>query len=201
MLRETSRRGEHDPDVSAFVVADADWLSDQHLDNAPIISESGFFRQYSREPVRMFLAFGMPDIKRRVFSSLRAKVVGSFPNLIHPKSTMDDKSGKVTLGEGNIVYPGVSLTTEIGIGSFVHINPGVTVGHECRIGDFTTLCPGAHISGRVVLGEGCFIGAGAVIKEGLNIASNCLIGAGAVVIKSTTESGVWAGVPARKLMP
>ena len=186
--------------IQASVVADKDWTPSQHLDDIPVISEAEFIRRYSEVPIEAYVAVGMPDVKRRVLAFLRAHSNASFPNLIHPKSSMDHRIKKVNFGHGDVIYPTVSLTTDISIGDFVHINPSATVGHECRIGNFCTLCPGVHISGRVTLGEGCFVGAGAVIKEGLSIAPNCVIGAGAVIIRSITESGRWVGIPAKRLL-
>lgn len=186
--------------VQAFVVADKDWTPNQYLDDIPVISELEFTRRYSKEPIEAYVAVGMPDVKRRVLAFLLAHSNALFPNFIHPKASMDRRFKKVSLGQGNVIYPAVSLTTDIAIGDFVHINPNATIGHECRIGNFCTLCPGVHVSGRVTLGEGCFVGAGAVIKEGLSIAPNCVIGAGAVIIRSITESGKWVGIPAKRLL-
>jgi sugar O-acyltransferase (sialic acid O-acetyltransferase NeuD family) len=194
----------HDVDMSASiqvsVVADEDWTPNQYLDDIPVISESEFIRRYSKKTIEAYIAVGMPDVKRRMLTFLRAHSKASFPNLIHPRSSMDHRFKKVNLGQGNVIYPAVSLTTDINIEDFVHINPGTTIGHECRIGNFCTLCPGVHVSGRVTLGEGCFVGAGAVIKEGLSIAPNCIIGAGAVIIRTISESGRWVGIPAKRLL-
>jgi sugar O-acyltransferase (sialic acid O-acetyltransferase NeuD family) len=183
----------------AFIIADSDWAPHLQLGNVPVISESTFLKQNNQESTNIFLGLGLPNVKQRVISVIGANEKYAFPNLIHSKSSMDLRSGKVTFGRGVVVYPFASLTTDVSIGDFVHINPGATVAHESNIGSFSTLCPGSHISGRVSVGPGCFIGAGAVIRESLSIAGGCVIGAGAVVVKSISEPGTWIGVPARKL--
>lgn len=201
MLRESVQQVAGDLAPDAFVIADADWTADLRLEDKPVISESDFLKQNTQQSINVFLALGLPSIKQRVISAIGARKEYSFPNLIHPKSSMDSRSGKIILGRGVVLYPCASLTTDISIGDFVHINPGATVAHESCIGSFSTLCPGSHISGRVSIGPGCFVGAGAVIREGLNIAAGCLIGAGAVVVESIAEPGTWVGVPARKMHP
>ena len=200
MLHDVWQAMDMSASTRAFVVADKDWTPSQSVDDVSVISESEFIKRYSKEPIEVYVAVGMPDVKRRILAFLRAHSHASFPNLIHPKASMDRRFKKVILGQGNIIYPAVSFTTDISIGDFVHINPSATVGHECRIGNCCTLCPGVHVSGRVTLGEGCFVGAGAVIREGVSIAPNCVIGAGAVIIRSIAESGRWVGIPAKRLL-
>lgn len=52
---------------------------------------------------------------------------------------------------------------------------------------------------KTVLGNNVFLGANAVILPGVKIVDNVIIGAGAVVTKDISESGVYAGNPARYL--
>jgi sugar O-acyltransferase (sialic acid O-acetyltransferase NeuD family) len=199
MLHEVFELTVNDDSPNIFVVADKDWIPGQRLAGTPVVSQSTFFENHARQSPNIFLALGLPRIKQRALSAIPASMECSFPNMIHPKSSMDRRPGKITFGRGVIVYPGASLTTDISIGDFVHVNPGATVAHESKIGNFSTLCPGSHVSGRVTIGPGCFIGAGAVIREGVSIASGCTIGAGAVVVKSIAQPGIWVGIPARRL--
>jgi serine acetyltransferase len=50
-----------------------------------------------------------------------------------------------------------------------------------------------------VIGDCVYIGTNAVIREGVHICDGVTIGAGAVVLNDITESGVYAGVPAKKI--
>jgi len=183
----------------AFVVSDADWVPNVSIDDVPVLSESQLFLNASGQTVDVYVAVGRPLVKRRALAAIHGRLKCSFPTLVHHRVSIDHREGKVSIGQGTIIYPGASLTTQISIGDFVHMNPGATVAHDCTIGDFTTLCPGALVSGHVKIGSGCFIGAGAIIKEGVTIADDCLIGAGAVVVNDIKESGTWMGIPARRM--
>lgn len=113
------------------------------------------------------------------------------------------------------------------VGPFTEIQEGVTVGNYCRIQSHSFICTGVTIGercfighgvmfvndafktggpaggnrsawGKTVVGDNVSIGSNATIMP-VTICSNVVIGAGAVVTKSITESGVYAGNPARLL--
>ena len=62
---------------------------------------------------------------------------------------MDD----VKIGEGAILSPYVTLTSNISIGKFFHANLYSYVEHDCFIGDFVTFAPGVKCNGNVVIGD------------------------------------------------
>lgn len=183
---------------NAFVVANSDWASEETIDGIRTIPDREF-DAFQQGPIHAYLAVGSPMSRRILHERLRLRPLTAFPSLIHTSARMDLRPGKVHIGEGVVVYPLASLTTEVSLGNFVQINPCATIGHGSRIGDYTTICPGANISGYVTIGSGCFIGAGAVIRDKIRIPDNCVIGAGATVVKSITESGTYVGTPARFL--
>ena len=95
----------------------------------------------------------------------------------------------VVIGEGAILSPFVTLTSNIKIGRHFHANLYSYVEHDCVIGDFVTFAPGAKCNGNVVIEDHAYIGAGAVIKQGLPraplvIGRGAVVGMGAVVTKS-----------------
>jgi maltose O-acetyltransferase len=100
---------------------------------------------------------------------------GSFMN----RSVLIGAAGKVRIGERVYIGPRVSI---------------LTTTHE--IGPATQRA-GQQQDGRVSIADGCWIGAGTVILPGVDIAPGCVVAAGAVVTESTTEGGMYAGVPAR----
>ncbi len=114
---------------------------------------------------------------------------------------MDD----VVLGEGAILSPFVTLTSNIRIGRDFHANLYSYVEHDCIIGDFVTFAPGAHCNGNVVIEDHAYIGAGAVIRQGvpgqpLVIGKGAVVGMGAVVLQSVPPGATVVGNPARLLM-
>lgn len=118
------------------------------------------------------------------------------PNVVQ----MDD----VQLGDGAILSPFVTLTSNIRIGRHFHANIYSYVAHDCVIGDFVTFAPSVKCNGNVVVEDHAYIGTGAVIKQGLPgkplvIGSGAVIGMGAVVTKNVAPGAVVVGNPAKEL--
>lgn len=55
-------------------------------------------------------------------------------------------------------------------------------------------------SGIVEIGNNVFIGMNTIIERNVKIGDNVVIGAGSIVTKDCESNGVYAGVPAKKLM-
>ena len=150
-----------------------------------------------REDDRFVVALGDPAARRR--AAVQCMRVGLRPaTLVHPRAEM---SARVELGQGSVVCAGSIVTTNVAIGTHVHVNLACTISHDVRIGDYATLSPGVHVSGHVEIGENVFIGTGANIINGragapLVIGKGAVIAAGACVTKSVEAGSLMAGVPA-----
>jgi sugar O-acyltransferase (sialic acid O-acetyltransferase NeuD family) len=111
----------------------------------------------------------------------------------------------VQIGEGAVLCPFVTLTSNIRIGQHFHANLYSYVEHDCVIGDFVTFAPGVKCNGNVRIEDHAYIGAGAVIKQGLPgvplvIGRAAVVGMGAVVTKSVPPGVTVTGNPARPLI-
>jgi sugar O-acyltransferase (sialic acid O-acetyltransferase NeuD family) len=110
----------------------------------------------------------------------------------------------VEIGEGSILCPFVTLTSNIRIGRHFHANIYSYVEHDCQIGDFVTFAPGVKCNGNVVIEDHAFIGSGAVIKQGLPsqpliVGRGAVVGMGAVVTKNVPPGATVVGNPAKPI--
>lgn len=112
---------------------------------------------------------------------------------------------EVEMGEGAILSPFVTLTSNIRIGRCFHANIYSYVAHDCVIGDFVTFAPGVMCNGNVHIHDHAYIGTGAVLKQGtpekpLVIGAGAAVGMGAVVTKDVAPGVTVVGNPARPLV-
>lgn len=110
-----------------------------------------------------------------------------------------------TLGIGCRIQPGSMIAHHahigpmaiIGTGSI--INTGAIVEHESVVGDYSHISVHATVAGRSHLGKRVFVGAGATIIDAINICDDVTIGAGGCAVADIIASGIYTGVPARRL--
>lgn len=139
-------------------------------------------------------------VREQIVKRCEADGVGFFEVRADNVVQLDD----VTIGEGGILCPFVTLTSNIKIGKHFHANLYSYVEHDCVIGDFVTFAPGVKCNGNVHIEDHAYIGAGAVIKQGvpgnpLVIGKGAVIGMGAVVTRSVPPGETVVGNPARTI--
>lgn len=126
---------------------------------------------------------------------------------VHPWSVRALNSvvmDSVEIGDGVILSPFVTLTSNIRIGRHFHGNICRYVAHDCAIGDFVTFAPGVHCNGNVIVEDHAYIGAGAILRHGqphkpLVVGRGAIVGMGSVVTKGVPAGVTVVGNPARPL--
>lgn len=140
-------------------------------------------------------AVGSAKVRKQIIDKLTDSQV-EYATLIDPSVIASER---LDIGKGSIICAGSILTVDVKIGKHVIINLDCTVGHDVIIEDYVTVYPSVNISGNVKIGEQSELGTGTQIIQGKKLIEGTILGAGAVVTKDTEESGIYVGVPARKV--
>jgi acetyltransferase-like isoleucine patch superfamily enzyme len=107
----------------------------------------------------------------------------------------------MTLGNGVFINANCAFDDcdKINIESNVFIGPGVRVITGSHLIGSERCRAGKHTEAQVNIKVGSWIGAHVIIMPGVTVESSCVIAAGSVVTKNTKPSGLYAGIPARRI--
>lgn len=147
------------------------------------------------------IAIADPETRFRLFRQCLSDNVRSLSVSAANTVVMDD----VQIGEGAILSPFVTLTSNIRIGKCFHANLYSYVEHDCVIGDFVTFAPAVRCNGNVVIEDHAYLGSGCILRQGqpgepLVIGRGAVVGMGAVVTCSVPPGATVAGNPARPIV-
>lgn len=164
----------------------------------PYLGPDSGLAEFNKDSCGAVLAVGQVGLGHRreeIWTKIRSEI-DRFPVIASPRAVINEE---VELAEGVVVMDGAVINPGAAVGRGAIVNTNSTVEHDVIVGDWVHIAPGATISGNVKIGSHSMIGAGAVVIEGRTIVENCIVGAGATVIRDLTESGVYAGCPARRI--
>ena len=142
-----------------------------------------------------FVGIGDNETREKIQKQLE-KLGANIPSLIHPNAVIGED---VQIGIGTVVMAGVVINCSTRIGKGCIINTGATIDHDNVIEDYVHISPGVNLAGSVMIGYRSWLGIGSTVINNLRITNMCVIGSGAVVTKNIYESGVYIGIPARRI--
>jgi len=132
---------------------------------------------------------------------LTSKCISKNIKIINIEADNIVKLDNVSILDGSILCPFVTLTSDIKIGESFHANIYSYVAHDCIIGDYVTFAPAVKCNGNIHIEDHVYIGTGAIIHQGkpnkpLIIGKGAIIAAGSVVTKSVPAGMTVFGNPA-----
>lgn len=159
-----------------------------------VIGSTGNISEYINE-YEIFVGIGDNNKRKELYENIES-LGAQIPVIVHPDAVI---GSEVELGTGTVVMAGVIINCCSVIGKGCIINTGSTLDHDNHIEDFVHISPGAHLAGSVKVGKCSWLGIGSVVSNNIKINNYCVLGAGSVVVKDITESGIFVGIPAKRL--
>lgn len=147
-----------------------------------------------KEDEEFALAFGSPELKRKIVSILKTKGA-KFASIIHPTAMLSEFA---KVGEGLIMFPNSKISCNSTIGDFVTLL-ATPIGHDTEIGDYSVISGGCNIVRNVKIGKDVFLAAGVCIAQDIVIGDGAYLGLGSVVLKDVPAGATVFGNPARVL--
>jgi len=131
--------------------------------------------------------------RERIFNEMKA-LGAKFATIISPIANV---SKFASLGEGSIIFHGVTIQADALIGNNCIVNNHSLIEHDCQIGNNCHISTGAIVNGNVNISDGVFIGSAAVLKQGISIGEKAVIGMGSIVLVNVEANQVIFGNPAK----
>jgi sugar O-acyltransferase (sialic acid O-acetyltransferase NeuD family) len=143
----------------------------------------------------MLIAIGESSDRKKVADKLPKET--NYFTFIHPTAQIMDSN--IEIEEGSFIGANSILTTNIKLGKHALLNRGNHIGHDCIIGDYFSAMPNSVVGGNVHIGDKVYMGSCSNIREKIKITSDVIIGMNAGVVKNIEESGIYVGVPVKKI--
>jgi len=168
-----------------------DFINGVNIENSFSSLKTDFFLNKN-----FIVAIGNNKIRQNLMESIKSKG-GKTPTIIHPRAII---SKSVNIGDGSYIQANAVIWSYVSLGKYNIISPNVVVAHHTKTGDACLISTLSGIGASIDIEDCVFIGMGSTIVTGVKkISKDSLVGAGAVVLKDIEDSGVYAGVPAKRI--
>lgn len=173
----------------------AGFLDDRYSEDTflgyPVLGKIENCLEY-KEQCCFVVAIGDNAVRARIMSQYDLR----YPVLIHPKAYV---ARTATIGTGTMVMVGAVVNDFACVGKGCILNSGSIVEHDCVLEDYVHISPGVVLCGTVHVGQNVHVGAATVVRNNQSIGADILVGAGAVVVNDLEETGVYVGIPAKRM--
>ncbi|MHA6967255.1 acetyltransferase [Glutamicibacter bergerei] len=171
------------------------FVDDNHEAEAPYRVVASIIEYIPDRSDLVVCAIGDPALRRIISAQMQTR--GAYmPSFVHDSVIIGER---VSLSEGTIICPQVTLTADVEIGVGSHINVGCVVGHDVRVGAYVTVSPACVLTGGVTVRDGAFLGAGVMVAPKKTIGENAKVGIGSTVVRQVKPGTTVFGVPARAI--
>lgn len=135
------------------------------------------------------------ELRKILFNSLKEKGL-TFSKIIHPTSYIDRDA---IIEEGAVLFPNCHIDKGSRISSNSLLNIGCSVAHDSTVGPNSFLGPRVNFAGFIKAQGMNFFGIGTIVIDNVVIAEGVKTGGGTVVVKNLDSSGLYVGVPAKRI--
>lgn len=174
---------------------DINFLDDQMTDNCigfPVIGKCSEIEAFDDGNTDFIIGIGSNATRKLIAGKYNV----NWSVLIHPSAQI---AFNASVGKGTVVMAGAVVNACAAIGEHCIINTSAVIEHDNVIKDYVHISPNVALGGTVHIGDRTHIGIGATVINNTEICGDCIVGAGAVVVKDIKDSGIYIGVPARKI--
>ena len=151
---------------------------------------SNYLKKNSK--IKICIAMGPLSIRKILLNKFKKNVLTYVS-----RNSIISKSAKIATG--SFIQNSCYISNYCKIGEACKINVGVKVHHNSTIGSFSDIAPSSTILGNVKIGNQCYIGAGTIVREKIKISNQIMTGINSAVVKNLNKSGLYIGVPAKRV--
>lgn len=152
-----------------------------------------FFKEGQFDQLLIGVGYTRMAYRKEVFERFENNI--PMGKLIHSSCYIDPDA---IISHGCIIFPRCTIYKDVILQENVFIQIGLIMG-DSEIGRHSMLSPAVSIAGHCKIGECCNIGISTTIINDISICNYVRTGGGTVVTKNITESGLYVGVPAKRI--